>query len=134
MKEAQRIKNLKYFGYGFAVIFTLFALMSWHKRGYTPRIGVLLALAAGFTVWTSVNLDSLEPFYKVWMKVARLIGEVISTVVLSICFYLLFGITGIIFRLLGKDLLDRKLDPARESYWHKIERKEFDPKNYLKQF
>jgi hypothetical protein len=49
-------------------------------------------------------------------------------------FYLIFGIAGIVLRLLGKDLLDQKIDPKAVSYWIDKDQVDFDKNNYTRQF
>ncbi len=78
--------------------------------------------------------DWLKVIYKNWMKVAHVIGNVVTTVILGIIFYVVFAPVGIFLRLRNKDLLDRALDPNAASYWNQRERKAFDPKCCLKQY
>jgi hypothetical protein len=41
---------------------------------------------------------------------------------------------GLSMKLFGVDLLDRKIDKDKESYWKKKEEKEFNPIDYERQF
>ena len=52
------------------------------------------------------------------MKVAHLIGGVVTTVILSVVYIVMFAPIGLFFRLIGKDHLERKIDPAAGTYWH----------------
>ena len=127
-------KQLLVFGYGLAVILTFIGVRLWLKHGWVvfPVIlGAVSVVLAGITV---IDYQRLIPFYKRWMKVVHLIGTVFTTVILSIVFYLVFGISGLILRLLGKDLLDRKLEPKKESYWGKRKTAPFDKNRYTQQF
>ncbi|MBI2619562.1 MAG: hypothetical protein HYW57_05725 [Ignavibacteriales bacterium] len=54
--------------------------------------------------------------YKRWMAFARLLAIVNTTVVLTLVYFLLIGPSWLIMRLLGKDLLDRRLGDT-QSYW-----------------
>ena len=49
-------------------------------------------------------------------------------------FYLVFGVAGLILRLLNKDLLDQRMDGTAHSYWIKKDRIEFDKTHYTRQF
>lgn len=50
--------------------------------------------------------------------VAMPIGFVISHVLLATIYYLMFTPLGLLFRLVGRDQLGKKLEPQRPSYWH----------------
>ena len=41
---------------------------------------------------------------------------------------------GIAMRIFGVDLLEKKIDKNKESYWRKKEKMEFNPLNYERQF
>ena len=67
------------------------------------------------------------------MKVAHFIGATITGLILSLMFYVIFGIVGIILRILRKDLLNERLEPEAQSYWIKRNAHD-DDKYYEKQF
>ena len=54
---------------------------------------------------------------KLWLKFGLFLGSIISPIVMSIIFFLTVTPTGIIMRLLGKDLLLQKLDKSKKTYW-----------------
>ncbi len=132
MDKEQR--DLKVFGYGLAVLLGIIAwrLIVKHVVGFWPSIlgltGIVLA------AMTAIDYRFLKPLYEHWMKVARVIGMVVSTVVLSGIFFAVFGLVGIVLRLLRKDLLSRKIEPDKESYWIRRERMEFKKERYTQQF
>ena len=59
---------------------------------------------------------------KLWFKFGILLGSIIAPIVMALVYFLTVLPTGLIMRLLGKDLLKQKLDKNAKSYW--IERKE----------
>lgn len=75
----------------------------------------------------------LRRIYVGWMIAAYPIGWVISHLVLAVVFYLVITPIGIALRLLGRDPLARRFDPAATSYWtardHAV-----DKSRYFKQF
>jgi len=87
-----------------------------------------------FFVVSAADVYALKPVYKKWMIGAHFIGNVISTIVLSVFFYFVFGIVGIVLRIIRKDLLDQKIDYNRDSYWIEREQKLFNKKSYHNQF
>ena len=60
--------------------------------------------------------------YNSWIKFGDAIGRVTSKIILFILFFLLFTPIALFFRVIGKDLLDKKIRRDKKSYW--IERKE----------
>jgi hypothetical protein len=75
----------------------------------------------------------LRPFYKMWMALAFLLGLIMTRVILFITFFLMFTPMGFLLRILGKDLLDLKIDRNVSSYWRKHEPIS-DKLRYLKQY
>lgn len=76
----------------------------------------------------------LVPVHWLWMRLARILGWTNTCLILFVLFYLIFTPLGLIIKLFGKDLLDRKIDKARVSYWIKKDKIEFNPLNYERQF
>ena len=59
---------------------------------------------------------------KLWFKFGLLIGSIVAPIVMAFVYFVTVLPTGLIIRLLGKDLLKQKLDKNAKSYW--IERKQ----------
>lgn len=57
--------------------------------------------------------------FRVWIGIAITLGYIVSRVLLIALFYLAVLPIGLIMRLLGKDPMRRKRDPAASSYWMK---------------
>ncbi len=101
------------------VVLKLLGLWSWTESWTHPAmlaaggigIGQLLLFTAGVrapTRWVFVVL----------MLVALPIGFVISHVLMAVIYYLVITPIGLFFRLVGRDVIGRKLDPRKVSYWH----------------
>ena len=95
---------------------------------------IWLILAAIILTVSLINVTWLEPVYRQWMRVAHLIGTVVAGVMFSVLFYVVFGIAGLILRLCGKDLLDRRIDPGAKSYWQERKGQGFNKDSYENQF
>ena len=52
-----------------------------------------------------------------WFKFGLFLGAIVAPIVMALVFFLVVTPTGIIMRLLGKDLLRKKIDPDTSSYW-----------------
>lgn len=74
-------------------------------------IGVAFLLAA----WLAPVV--LRPVYLLLTLVTLPIGLVVSFVVLSFVFFVVFTAVALWFRLVGRDLMRRRFDPDADSYW-----------------
>ncbi len=70
----------------------------------------------------------LRPLYLGWMKFAFVLGWLNTRLLLGVFFYLVITPTGLLLRILRKDLLDQRVDRSAKSYWKLREVKPFDPK------
>lgn len=66
-------------------------------------------------------------------KVAKVWGKVVNTILLSIVYFTLFGLTALIVMVTGQDLLDMRPRPTASSVWHDWERKAVDVEDCLRQ-
>ncbi len=110
-------KDLRIFATAWLVFTAGFGVAFWLKGGAGPLVKTLWV--AGPAVF---GLGMLRPqlirfLYVGLSLVAFPIGFVIGNVLMALVFYLLVTPVGLVFRLLGRDLLDRKLDPEAPSYW-----------------
>jgi hypothetical protein len=104
------------------------------KQGFSNLSFVFLGLSI-LVLWvTFIKVEWLQPVYNQFIKVAHFIGKVITGLLLSIMFYCVFGIVGIVLRILGKDLLNRKVDHAASSHWISKDQIDFDKSHYTRQF
>lgn len=125
-------KNLKNFGITMCIAFLVITglIIIKHRHTVVPTAvisGVFLLLAL-------INPLLLKPVYIIWMKFAFALGWFNTRVILLLIFYIIFAPVGLALRVFGADLLDRKIDKNKDSYWRKNERSEFNPLNYERQF
>ena len=108
-------RDLRKFGLTVGGVFVLLGLAFWwRQKPYYPFAlvpGVLL-VALGLA-----RPRSLRLIYLAWMAVALALGVVVSSVVLTLFFYLVMTPVGLLARAFGKDYLSRKLDRHAKSYW-----------------
>lgn len=126
-------KELRTFGLSLGGVCMLWSGILWWK-GATAPIPWLLGAAPVLALVALTFPVLLWPIHKVWMPVARGIAKVLTWLLLTIAFYLVFTPYGVIMRLAGKDPLERKIDRGRASYWHRREVGTFDPERLRKQY
>ena len=75
----------------------------------------------------------LRKLYRLWMKFAHVLGWVNTRIILTIVYILVMTPLALIFKVIGKDPMNRKLGPET-SYWIKRELNAFDRDRYRRQF
>ena len=65
-----------------------------------------------------LNSQILTPLNQIWFKFGIFLGKIVSPLVMGIIFFLVVTPTGIIMRILKKDLLNLKYSEDK-SYWIK---------------
>ena len=73
-------------------------------------------VAGVFWVWALLLPRSLGPVFRIWMKLAWVLGWINTRIILSIVFYLVVFPMGILLRLFGKDPMARQLDTNAQTY------------------
>ena len=126
-------RELAWFGAIFALFFAFVgALVRW--KFDAPQTGNVVWIAAGAVTVLYYALPPLRrPLYLAWMYLAFPIGWVVTHAILAAVYYVLFTLTGLIMRLLGRDPMQRRLEPDRASYWTE-HRPDTDRTRYFRQF
>ncbi len=125
-------KTLKRYGVTMFVALVIIGtiLLVKHKPGF-----VWLYAAGGMFLISGITIpSSLKQVYIAWMKLAFVLGWINTRIILALMFYLVFTPIGLAMKLFGKDLLDRKIEKDKQSYWIKREAKSFNPLDYERQF
>jgi hypothetical protein len=93
----------------------------------------LAALALAVSLVGVARPRWLASLYRLAMITAFPLAWLISHLLLAVIYYCLFTPLGLVFRLAGRDALDRAWPASRTSYWREKPRAE-DPQRYLRQF
>ena len=119
------ISNLRSFGLVVGGVFTALWFLFWGPLPYFLERGgnypVLAGIGIVLMVLGATIPRVLKPVYLGWMGVAVVIGSVVTPVILTIFFFLVLTPVGLLFRLLGRDALTRKIDRGASTYWLKKE-------------
>ncbi|MEK6591412.1 MAG: SxtJ family membrane protein [Nitrospinota bacterium] len=78
--------------------------------------------------------DFFKRIYNGWMLFAKALGWVNTRILLSLMYFVVFTPFRIINIVIGKDLLDRKIERDRDSYWQERDIKPFKKELYKRQF
>jgi hypothetical protein len=99
----------------------LFGGKPWPLAESTQMQRVVLAALAGLGI-IAATLASLRPQALRWpflgaTLLALPLGLVIGELILAIIYFLLFLPVSLVFRLLGRDALERGIDRSAKTYW-----------------
>ena len=124
--------NLRKFGVTMGTAFFVITLLVFIKHKHSILPTSVIALIFFSCAFTAPNI--LKSIYIFWMKLAYILSWINTRLILLVIFYLFFAPIGLGMRLFGIDLLDRKIDKRKGSYWIKKEDKGYNPLNYERQF
>ena len=135
IKNVANIKDYKVFrkfGITIGTVLVLLGIILSIKAG---NYLLFLSLAGLVLMLVSLMFSKLlRPLYIIWMSIAAVLGFIMSRIILSLIYYLVFAPVGIILRILKKDLLDRKIEPDKESYWNMRKAENYRPEDSEKQY
>ena len=114
-----KISSNKSFGIVFAVVFSLIALWPLLKGNEIRLWSLIISII--FLTLGLLNSKILTPLNKLWFKLGIFLGNFIAPIIMGIIFFFVVTPTGIIMKLLGKDLIKLKKN-NENSYW--IEKKD----------
>lgn len=101
---------------------------------HRPTFAVVLAVLAVTVGPLGVAWPrAIRPVFIGWMALAYPIGWIVSRIVLAVVFYFVFTPVAWVFRLIGRDVLELKSQPAATTYWHS-KPTVADQSAYLRQF
>jgi hypothetical protein len=118
-KREKTAADLRRFGLVMATPLALIGgFLLWRGR---PAALWLLGIGAVFLVLGLAVPAVLRPVERWWMALAMKLSIVTTFVLLALSYFLIVTPIAIVLRLLGKDRLALKADPARASYWEPVE-------------
>jgi predicted permease len=120
------------FGIVFAVAFSVLALLPLLGRE-SPRWWAFIL--ASVSLMTALFLpDVLRPFKRAWLKLGLLMHKVVNPVVMGLLFFVVITPAALIMKVIRRDALHRRPDPAARSYWVARESPATDPSAMRNQF
>lgn len=116
-RPATELKDTRNFGFLFAALGVLVgAYMVWKGNQHAL---IAFGLAGVFFLTGLFIPCVLGPFYRTWMRFAALLAWVNTRILLTVFYIVIVTPIGLIMRLLGKDLLNQRIDRSVQSYWVK---------------
>ena len=113
--KKKKLPSNRSFGVLFFIVFLIIALWPL-KSGYDIRIIPLLT-SLTFLILGFFNSNLLKPLNFIWMKLGLMLGKFMNPIILGFIYYLTVVPTGLIFKILNKNLLNLKKKDDKKSYW-----------------
>ena len=110
------------------VFFTVFLIIALYPLINNEDVRIWsLVISLLFLILGLLKSKILTPLNKLWMRFGLFLGSIISPIIMGIIYFAVVTPTGLIMRILGKDLLMLKKND-KKTYW--IEKN--DPKSSMK--
>ena len=136
LEEIKNIKSekrdLRKFGITIGIILLIITgFLFWKEK---ESFEILLTFGVAFGILGITIPFILKPIFWVWMVFATILGWIMTRVILSFLFYIIFTPIGLILRFFGKQFLELRWDQSKESYWNIKTNEHLQKENYEKQF
>ena len=116
-KSKIKISSNRNFG---LVFFTVFFIISLWPLTYDGSIRIWSTIIALiFLLLGITNSKILTPLNMLWFRFGIFLGSKIAPIVMAIVFFAVVTPTGLFLKLIKKDLLNKKYNKKKETYWIK---------------
>jgi len=112
----KKIPTNKNFGITFSIFFLIIGAYTWTTDNKEIVI-IFLVLAVLFLILGLLNSSFLTPLNKFWMKFGFFLSKIVNPIILIIIYYAIVFPTGLLLKLLKKDILNLNIDKQKKSYW-----------------
>ena len=125
-------KEIRKFAVTMSIALGVFGgLLLWRKG----EIGLIFfAAALAFLTLGLPYPQILNPVYRGWMTLAKILGFIMNHLILTLVYYLLFTSIGLLMRAFKKIPLELKLEPNSSTYWRSRSKAESSADRYDKMF
>ena len=120
------------FGIVFCIVFLAIAIWPIASDG-TIHLWSLMT-ASLFLLLAIFVPNYLQPLNRMWFRFGLLLHKVVNPIIMGFLFFFTITPIAVIFRIIGKDPLNRDLDKKLETYWIERNPKELASGSMKKQF
>ncbi len=120
------------FGVVFAVVFAIIGLFPLLGDGAVRVWAVAISLV--FLALALAAPRLLKPLNRLWFRFGMLLNMIVTPLVMALLFFVTVTPIALAMRLVGKDPLRLRFDPAAESYWIRRQPPGPDPETMRHQF
>ena len=116
-KSKIKISSNRNFGLVFFMFFLILSL--WPLIYGDPARIWLAGISLVFLFLGLMRSKLLTPLNRIWSKFGLVMGYIISPIVMGVVFFLVITPIALVMNIIGKDLLNKKYDKKKETYWIK---------------
>ena len=116
----EKISSNRSFGILFSIVFAAIAFWPLLNLGEIRVWSVIVSSI--FLLLGLINSKLLYPLNFIWVKFGEFIGKIVAPLVMALIFFIILTPIGLFLRLIGKDLLNIKLN-NNKTYWIKRDKK-----------
>ena len=116
-KSKIKVSSNRSFGLVFFIVFIIIALWPLTSEDSIRIWSIIVSLI--FLILGLINSKLLTPLNQLWFKFGITLGAIVAPVVMGIVFFLVVTPTSLILNIMGKDLLNKKYDKKKKTYWIK---------------
>ena len=116
-KKKTQARQAREFGVALAALVLLLSAAFYFIGHHPIRAYVAIGVSVLSLTLTFLAFPVWMAFFRRWMIFAEFMGMVMSTVILTLFFYLFFAPIALLVRLFGKKTLDLSWQDGRKSYW-----------------
>ncbi len=127
-----KLPSNKKFGLFFSMIFFIFGGYFLYADSMMSAY-FLIATSIIFLFFSLFKPNLLNPLNKIWMYFGYLIGIIVSPLVLSLLFFLIFTPVSILMKIVGRDELRLKFKKC-DTYWKPKFHNNFASNSFKDQF
>jgi len=117
IKSKVKVSSNRSFGLVFFIVFLIISL--WPLTYENPiRIwSVIISLI--FLILGLMKSKLLTPLNILWFKFGMILGAIVAPFIMCVIFFLTVAPIGLVMKIMGKDLLNKKYDKKKKTYWIK---------------
>ena len=117
LKSKIKMSSNRNFGLVFFIVFLILGL--WPIKNEEEIRIWLVIISLIFLILGMVKSKLLTPLNHLWFKFGIILGAIVAPIVMGVVFFLVVTPIGIVMKLIGKDLLNKKHNKKKETYWIK---------------
>lgn len=116
----------KNFGYTIGVFFLILFIYFFSQNQIYSS---LIICSFFFLFFGFLNSKILTPFNIIWIKFGEILGVIVGPIVMFMIYFFIAYPTNIVMKILGKDILNLKLNKKRDTYWVKEKKQPYSMDN-----
>lgn len=116
----------------FVAVFGLLAAWRFFLGDWLAWLWLIAAISFGLTGLLAPK--RLMTLNRLWMRFGNLLNRIVNPLVLGLMYLILIMPVGVVMKLFGRDIMQRKFDSRTDSYWQHRENPTTKPENFHNQF